>query len=147
MSGVYFFFKFLKVICLLSPFEKLPHSLFYLSILFLAFFSSTCFKCVYGPLFIVSYGPRFWSVRATLQIQLFISFLFISKLKLFEHSSCFLLILNITLASLIRCIISFLFFPSSVIMQPRSLNFQESGENYIMRSSTIHTARPILCGW
>jgi hypothetical protein len=33
MSGVYFL-KFLKVIFLLSPFEKLHHSLFYLSILF-----------------------------------------------------------------------------------------------------------------
>jgi hypothetical protein len=38
-------------------------------------------------------GPH----RAALQIQLFISFFFISKLRLFEQSSCFLL-LNITLA-------------------------------------------------
>jgi len=43
MSGVYFF-KFLKVAFLLSPFEKLPHSLFYLSILFLPFFSNTMFQ-------------------------------------------------------------------------------------------------------
>ena len=42
-SGVYFF-KFLEVIFLLWPFEKLHHSLFYLSILFLTFFSSTMFQ-------------------------------------------------------------------------------------------------------
>ena len=46
--------------------------------------------------------------RATLQIQLCISFFFISKLKLFKHSSCFLL-LNITLASLIRLYYVFIF--------------------------------------
>ena len=40
MSGIYFL-KFLKVIFLLSPFEELHHSLFYPSILFLTFFSST----------------------------------------------------------------------------------------------------------
>ena len=39
MSGIYF----LKVIFLLLPFEKL-HLLFYLSILFLTFFSSTMFQ-------------------------------------------------------------------------------------------------------
>jgi hypothetical protein len=33
ISGIYFF-KFLKLICLLSPFEKFHHSLFYLFILF-----------------------------------------------------------------------------------------------------------------
>jgi len=43
MSGVYFL-KFLKVIFLLSPFEKLHNSLFYLFILFLIFFSSTMFQ-------------------------------------------------------------------------------------------------------
>ena len=49
MGGVYFL-KFLKVIFLLSPFEKLHHSLFYLSILFL-----TCFKSIYDPF---SFLPR-----------------------------------------------------------------------------------------
>ena len=48
MSGVYFF-KFLKVIFLLSPFEKLHHSLFYPSILFLTFFSSTVFQMRLWP--------------------------------------------------------------------------------------------------
>jgi hypothetical protein len=43
MSGVYFL-KFLKVIFLISPFEKLHQSLFYLPILFLTFFSSTMFR-------------------------------------------------------------------------------------------------------
>jgi len=37
------FFLFSKVILILSPFEKLHHSLFYLSILLLTFFSSTQF--------------------------------------------------------------------------------------------------------
>jgi hypothetical protein len=55
------------------------------------------------------------------KIQLFIS-LFISKLKQLEQSSCFLL-LNITLASLTRCIMSSLFFPSSVNTLPRYWNF------------------------
>jgi len=43
MSGVYFL-KILKLIFLFSPFEKLNHLLFYLSILFLTFFSSTTFQ-------------------------------------------------------------------------------------------------------
>ena len=43
MNGVYCL-KFFKVAILLSPFEKLPHSLFYLSILFLTFFSNTIFQ-------------------------------------------------------------------------------------------------------
>ena len=43
ISGVYFL-KFLKVTFLLSPFENLHHSLFYLSILFLTFFTSTKFQ-------------------------------------------------------------------------------------------------------
>jgi len=38
------FFKFLKIIFLLSPFENLHHSLFCLSILFLTFFSSNMFQ-------------------------------------------------------------------------------------------------------
>ena len=38
-----FLFLFLKVFFLLSPFKKLHHSLFYLSILFSTFFSSTTF--------------------------------------------------------------------------------------------------------
>ena len=46
---------------------------------------------------------------ATLQVQLFICLSYISKLRLFEHSICFLL-LNITLASSTHCIMSFLFF-------------------------------------
>ena len=48
MSGVYFV-KFLKVIFLLSPFEKLHRSLFYLSILFLTFLSSYIFQMHLGP--------------------------------------------------------------------------------------------------
>jgi hypothetical protein len=43
----------------------------------------------------------------------FLCFFFISKIKLFKQSSCFLL-LNITLASLICCNMSSLFFPSSI---------------------------------
>jgi len=43
MSGVYFL-KFLKLIFLFSPFEKLYHSLFYPSILFLTIFSNTLFQ-------------------------------------------------------------------------------------------------------
>jgi len=43
MSGVYFL-RFLKAIFLLSPFESLHHSLFYLPILFLTFLSSTMFQ-------------------------------------------------------------------------------------------------------
>jgi len=53
---------------------------------------------------------------ATLQVQLFICLSYISKLRLFEHSICFLL-LNITLASSTHCIMSSLFFPSSVNTQ------------------------------
>jgi len=48
MSGLYFF-KFLKVIFLLSPFEKLHHSLLCLSILFLIFFSSSMFQMHVRP--------------------------------------------------------------------------------------------------
>ena len=43
MSGVCFL-KFLKVIFLLSPFEKLHHLLFYVSILFATFFSISMFQ-------------------------------------------------------------------------------------------------------
>jgi len=43
MGGVYFL-KFFKVIFHLLAFEKLHHSLFYMSILFLTFFSSTMFQ-------------------------------------------------------------------------------------------------------
>jgi len=50
---------------------------------------------------------------AALQVQLSICLSYISKLRLFEHSICFLL-LNITLASSTHCIMSSLFFPSSV---------------------------------
>jgi len=48
MCGVYFF-KFLKVFFFLSPFEKLHDSLFYLSTLFLTFFSSTMFQMHLRP--------------------------------------------------------------------------------------------------
>jgi len=43
------FVKFFKTIFLLSPFEKLHHRLFYLSILFLTFFSSTVFQMHLQP--------------------------------------------------------------------------------------------------
>jgi hypothetical protein len=43
ISGVYFL-RFLNIIFLLSPSETLHHLLFYLSILFLTFFSSTMFQ-------------------------------------------------------------------------------------------------------
>ena len=43
MIGVYFF-RFLKVIFFLSPFEHLHHSLFYLSLLFLTFLSISIFQ-------------------------------------------------------------------------------------------------------
>jgi len=44
------FFKiFLKIIFLLSPFEKLHHLLFYLSSLFLTFFSSSMFQMNLRP--------------------------------------------------------------------------------------------------
>jgi hypothetical protein len=45
--------------------------------------------------------------------QIFVSFLFISKPRLLEHSNCLLLI-NIALASFIRYIIASLYFQSSV---------------------------------
>ena len=48
MSGVYCL-KFLKVAFLLLFFEKLPHSLFYVSILFLTFFSNTMFQMHLWP--------------------------------------------------------------------------------------------------
>ena len=48
MSGVYFL-KFLKVIFLISPFEKLHHSLFNLPILLLTFFSNTMFQMRLWP--------------------------------------------------------------------------------------------------
>jgi hypothetical protein len=43
MSDVYFL-RFLKAVFLFSPSEKRHHSLFYLPILFLTFFSSTMFQ-------------------------------------------------------------------------------------------------------
>ena len=43
------FLKFLKVIFLLSPFKKLHHSLFYMSILFLTVFSSSMFQMHLRP--------------------------------------------------------------------------------------------------
>jgi hypothetical protein len=44
-----FFLKICKIIFLLSPFEKLYHSLLYLSILFLTFSSSTTFQTHLRP--------------------------------------------------------------------------------------------------
>ena len=60
--GVYFF-KFLKTIFLLSPFEKLHHSLFYLSIWFLTFFSSTVFHMHLWPSLHFFPGYIFWSIK------------------------------------------------------------------------------------
>jgi len=75
MSGVYFL-KFLKLIFLISPLEKLQRSLFHLSILFLTFFSSALFQMHLRPF--LHFFPRVHisdPQRTTLQIQLFISFL------------------------------------------------------------------------
>ena len=47
-------FKFLKGDFLLSPFANLSHSLFYLSILFLTFFSNTMLQYIYDTLLIFS---------------------------------------------------------------------------------------------
>ena len=58
MSGVYFF-RFLRVIFFLLPFEKLHHSLFYLSILFLTFISSTLFQIHLQPSLHYFLGPIF----------------------------------------------------------------------------------------
>ena len=115
--------KFLKVAFLLSPFEKLSHSLFYLSILFSTFFSSTMFQMHLWPSLHFFLGSLFLIHKEQhSKYNSYISVFSISKLRLFEHNSCFLL-LNITLASLIRCIMPSLFFPSSVIVLPRYLNF------------------------
>ena len=46
-SGSFFFKKFLKVIFHLSPFENLHHSLLYLSLSLLPFFSSTMLQRIY----------------------------------------------------------------------------------------------------
>ena len=60
MSGVFFFFfLLLKIIFLLSPFEKLHHSLFYLSILLLTFFSSTMFQMHLRPFLHFFLGSMF----------------------------------------------------------------------------------------
>jgi len=75
----------------LSPFEKLRLSLFSLPTVFLTFFSTPRFKCFYDPFFIFSTVHISDPQTAALQIQRFISFFFISKLRLFEHSRCFLL--------------------------------------------------------
>ena len=101
------FFKILTIVFLFSPFEKLHHSLFYLSILFLTFFSSTLFHMhlrTFLHFFLVS---MFLVYKEQHSKYNFLCFFItsISKLKLFEQSSCFLL-LNITLAALIRCIMS-----------------------------------------
>jgi len=58
MSDVYFL-RFLKIIFFLSPFEKLHLSLFYLSILFLVFFSSTMFQMRLRPSLHFFLGPKF----------------------------------------------------------------------------------------
>ena len=84
MSGVYFL-KFLKVIFLLSPFEKLHHSLFYLSILFLTFFSpAPCFQCIYDSLFIFSKGPCFWPIKSNTPNSTFYKFLFYFQTKVIQ---------------------------------------------------------------
>ena len=121
MSGVYFL-SFLKVIFRLSPFEKLHHSLFYLPALFLTFFSNTMFQMNLRPFFNFFLGSIFLIHKQQYaKYNFFMSFFFISKLRLYKQSSCFLL-LNITLTSLIRCIISS-FSPSSIKVLSRYLNF------------------------
>jgi hypothetical protein len=81
MSGFYFF-KFLKVIFLLSPFGKLHHSLFCLSILFLTFLSRAIFQMHLRP-------PLHFSLRSLFLIHKqqhskynFLCFFFISKQRL-----------------------------------------------------------------
>jgi hypothetical protein len=121
MSGFYFL-KFLKLIFLLSPFEKLHHSLFYLSILFLTFFSNSIFQLHLRPSLHFFLRSIFLSHKEQHSKYNFSEIFFISKLRLFEHSSCFLL-LNINLVYLIRFIMSSLFSPSSANILPRYLNF------------------------
>jgi hypothetical protein len=103
-----FCYKFLKVIFLVSPFVKLHHSLFYTSILFLTFFSSTLFQTHLRPFLHVLLGPMFLIHKEQHSKYNFISFFFYFPSKLFEQCSCFLL-LNINLASLIGCIVFFIF--------------------------------------
>jgi hypothetical protein len=108
------FFKNFKIIFLLSPFEKLHHSSFYLSILFSTLFSNTTFQTHLQP----SLRFPLWSMFLTHKQQHskynFLKFVFYLQTNVIRQSSSFLL-LNITLATLIRCIISSLFSPSSVI--------------------------------
>ena len=62
-------FKFLKVIFLLSPYENLHHSFFYLSILSLTFFSSSMFQM---PFKIHRVGCRtvMWKERRNQQVMI-----------------------------------------------------------------------------
>jgi len=53
------FFFILKVVFLLSPFEKFRHSLFNLSILFLTFFYSTMFQMHLRPFLYFFLGSMF----------------------------------------------------------------------------------------
>jgi hypothetical protein len=64
------------VIFLLSPFENLHHSLFYLSILFLTFFSSCMFQMRLWPSLHFFLGSMFVIHRVILPVQLFYTFLF-----------------------------------------------------------------------
>ena len=62
LSGFYFV-KFSKVIFLLLPFDKFHHSLFYLSILFLTFLSSSMFQMHLRPSVQYFLGPMFLVLR------------------------------------------------------------------------------------
>jgi hypothetical protein len=83
---------------------KIQRSLFYLSSLFSIFLSSAMFQMDLRPSLSFFLGPRFWFVKINTQNTTFISYFFISKLRLFEQSSFSLL--NIDLAPLV-CVIMF----------------------------------------
>jgi hypothetical protein len=115
MSGVYFL-RFFKAIFLLSPSEKLHHSLFYLSILFLTFLSSSMFQMHLWPSLHFFLRSIFLIHKQQHSKYNFICLSFISEERLFEHSSSFFFFF-ITLSSLTHCIMSSLFFPPSVNTQ------------------------------
>jgi hypothetical protein len=106
MSGIYFL-RFLKSIFLLSPFKKFHHSLFSLSILFLTFFYSTTFQMHLRLSLHLLLGSLFPPIRSNTPNTTFLGLFFIYNLRLFKHSSCFLL-LNITSAALfvVFCLLS-----------------------------------------
>ena len=85
MSGVYFF-RFLETIFLLSPFEKLHHSLFYLPILFLAFLSSSMFQMYLWPSLNFLLRSVFLIHKQQHSKYNFYKFLLFSQLRLFVHS-------------------------------------------------------------